>query len=297
MTQPASWSHYAAPRHAMRRLLISCHGAGEQSGPQPPFRRRSLPTRGLVYISEGHGEYEEYEPHGRKVPVLGPAVIWLTPGTLHGYGSDARGWSEHWVLFEGESFAAFEASGLGGHHRPVQALARPVDDADEIFDQLREAVGAVGPRAEIAASVATQRLLLAILDAADPVEGTTDGASVIDLVSRDATRPLSVAARAAAVGLSARELGVLVRAATGLTVNDFVIEVRIARAQSLLAETALDVGQIAAQVGYDDAAYFSRIFHRRAGAAPSAFRRQQSRGQIDENHPSRAESIPENPMI
>lgn len=132
MTQPSSWSHYAAPRHAMRRLLISCHGAGEQSGPQPPFRRRSLPTRGLVYISEGHGEYEEYEPHGRKVPVLGPAVIWLTPGTLHGYGSDARGWSEHWVLFEGESFAAFEASGLGGHHRPVQALARPVDDADEI---------------------------------------------------------------------------------------------------------------------------------------------------------------------
>ncbi len=89
----------------------------------------------------------------------------------------------------------------------------------------------------------------------------------------------------------------LVRAATGLTVNDFVIEVRIARAQSLLAETALDVGQIAAQVGYDDAAYFSRIFHRRTGAAPSAFRRQQSRGQIDENRPSRAESVPENPMI
>ncbi len=60
MTPTASWSHYASPRHAMRRFLISCHGAGEQAGLQPPFRQRALPTRGLVYISEGRGTYEEY---------------------------------------------------------------------------------------------------------------------------------------------------------------------------------------------------------------------------------------------
>jgi AraC-like DNA-binding protein len=281
MTPPGSWSHYASPRHVMRRFLISCHGAGEQSGPQPPFRRRALPTRGLVYVSEGRGAYEEYAPRGLRVPVEGPAVIWLTPGVLHGYGSDAGGWSEHWVLFEGEPFAAFETSGLGGRHRPVQKLVRPVADADAIFSELREAAAAVGPRAEIAASVATQRLLLAILDAADPAEGATDGASIVGLLTRDATRTLSVAARADAVGLTARELGEAVRAATGLTVNDFVIEVRIARAQSLLAETRLDVGQIAAQVGYDDAAYFSRIFHRRTGTAPSAFRRQQARAEVE----------------
>ena len=281
MTPPGSWSHYASPRHAMRRFLISCHGAGEQSGPQPPFRRRALPTRGLVYISEGCGAYEEYEPRGLRVPVEGPAVIWLTPGVLHGYGSDAGGWSEHWVLFEGEPFAAFETSGLGGRHRPVQKLVRPVEDAHAIFGELREAVAAVGPRAEIASSVATQRLLLAILDAVEPAEGATDGMTIVDRIAGGATRTLSVAARAAGVGLTTRELGEVVRAATGLTVNDFVIEVRIARAQSLLAETALDVGQIAARVGYDDAAYFSRVFRRRTGAAPSVFRRQQARTPID----------------
>lgn len=281
MNPPGSWSHYASPRHELRRSLISCHGAGEQAGPLPPFRRRALPTRGLVYISEGRGAYEEYEPRGLRVPIEGPAVIWLTPGVLHGYGSDAAGWSEHWVLFEGEAFAAFEASGLGGRHRPVQALVRPVEDASALFGALREAVAAVGPRAEIAASVTTQRLLLAVLDAAGPMDETAGVAAAVDLVARGATRALSVAARAAAVGLSARQLGDVVRAATGLTVNDFVIEVRIARAQSLLAETALDVGQIAGQVGYDDAAYFSRIFRRRTGVAPSVFRQQQARARID----------------
>lgn len=281
MTAPDSWSHYASPRHAMRRLLISCHGAGEQSGQLRPFSRRALPTRGLVYISEGRGTYEEYEPRGLRVPVEGPAVIWLTPGVPHGYGPDAGGWSEHWILFEGEQFVAFEASGLGGRLRPVQTLARPVDEAETIFGELRDAVAAVGPRSEIAASVATQRFLLAVLDAIDPADGDGDGASIVDLVARGAARSLSVADRAAEVGLTSRDLGEAVRAATGLTVNDFVIEVRLARAQALLAETGLDVGQIAARVGYDDAAYFSRIFSRRTGVSPSAFRRQQARAQSD----------------
>ncbi|WP_146115389.1 AraC family transcriptional regulator [Microbacterium sp. MYb62] len=281
MTAQGSWSHYASPRHALRRLLVSCHGAGEQSGPLRPFSRRALPTRGLVYVSEGRGTYEEYEPRSLRLPVEGPAVIWLTPGVRHGYGPDAGGWSEHWILFEGEPFAAFEGTGLGGRLRPVQSLARPVDEAEALFGELREAVAAVGPRSEVAASVAAQRLLLAILDALDPVEAAGEGGSVVDLIARDAARSLSVADRAGGVGLTARELGEAVRTATGLTVNDFVIEVRLTRAQTLLAETRLDVGQIAAQVGYEDAAYFSRIFSRRTGVSPSVFRRQQARVQND----------------
>lgn len=281
MTTPGSWSHYAAPRHALRRSLLSCHGAGEQTGHLPPFSRRALPTRGLVYISEGRGTYEEYEPRPLRLSVEGPAVMWLTPGVLHGYGPDADGWAEHWVLFEGEPYAAFEASGLGGRHRPVLTLSRPIDAAEEIFAELREAVGAVGPRSELAASVAAQRLLLAILDATDPIEVAAGGASVVDVVARSAARALSVGERAAEVGLTSRGLGEAVRAATGLTVNDFVIEVRMSRAQTLLAETRLDVGQVAVRVGYEDPAYFSRVFRRRAGISPSAFRRQQARSQGD----------------
>ncbi|WP_454114127.1 phytanoyl-CoA dioxygenase family protein [Microbacterium maritypicum] len=64
MTQPSSWSHYAAPRHAMRRLLISCHGAGEQSGPARGQRACALDVDplgdcpaeqgGLTYLEGSH---------------------------------------------------------------------------------------------------------------------------------------------------------------------------------------------------------------------------------------------------
>lgn len=275
MTQPAPWSHYASPRDATQRLVIACHGAGEQGGDVQPFTGRSLPMHALVYISEGRGTYQELHPRGLRMPVEAPAVIWLLPGVLHGYGPDAGGWTEHWVLFSGSPFAVFEELGLGHRHQPVQSLARPVAEVDELFAGLRDALSAVGPRAEIAASVATQQLLLAILDAGDGATATTP--PVVDLIVRGAARPLSVAARASEAGLTVRELGQVVKAATGLTVNELVIEVRIAQAQTLLAETRDDIGRIAARIGYDDAAYFSRLFRRRTGVSPSAFREQQSR--------------------
>ena len=277
MRQLDSWSHYASPRNAMRRFLLSCHGAGEQSGHLRPFRRRVLPTRGLVYVSAGSGMYEEHDPRDTRQTVEGPAVIWLAPGVMHGYGPDAAGWSEHWVLFEGEAYAAFEAGGLAAPRRAVQPLSRPIDAAPVIFGDLRDALAAVGPRSELAASVAVQRLLLAILDATDPAGAPVPEASAVDVVVRDAVLPLSVAERAAAVGLTPRELAAAVRGATGLPVNEYVIEVRIARARELLAGTRLDVGQVANRVGYDDAAYFSRLFRRRTGVAPSVFRAQQAR--------------------
>ena len=272
-----SWSLYASPRHALRLYLISCHGAGEQSGRVPPFTRRSLPTRALVYVSEGRGVYREYLPHQRELSIQAPALIWLAPGVEHGYGPDQAGWTEHWILFGGQSFAAFEDLGLGTRHRPVVALPKHIEGTSAVFAELRSSLGAVGARSEVAASLATQHFFLTVLDAMGDVDSSTDRTTLIDRIARDAVKPLTVGERAREVGVAPRELAETVRASTGLTLNDFVIEVRISRAQALLAETTLDIGRIADLVGYRDPAYFSRIFTRRVGAAPTIFRQQQSR--------------------
>ncbi|GAA3862371.1 helix-turn-helix domain-containing protein [Leifsonia kafniensis] len=270
------WSLYATPRNAVRQFLIACHGAGEQTGFSPPFRQRKLPTRGLVYISAGHGTSTS-GPGSPAVTVQAPAVIWLFPGVEHGYGPDAAGWSEHWILFAGESFAAFEELGLGNRHQPVLALERVIRDATVLFDDLRTALTTVGARSELAASLATQRILLAIVDAAGSNTGATDLPSFLNVLTQDAPRQMSVAARARRVGMSVGMVSASVKDATGRSLNDFVIEVRIAKAQALLAETQLDIGVIAERVGYGDAAYFSRLFTRRVGVAPTVFRLQQAR--------------------
>lgn len=270
------WSLYATPRNTVRQFLIACLGAGEQSGFLPPFRRRKLPTRGLVYISSGRGTFTSGSGSA-EITIQAPAVVWLFPGVEHGYGPDANGWTEHWILFAGESFAAFEELGLASRHQPVLSLEREIADAGSLFDTLRTSLGTVGARSELAASLGTQRVLLAILDASHESNAANDLPAFLTVVTRDATRPMSVAARAERVGFSVGKLSAQVREATGRTLNDFVIDVRIAQAQALLAETDLDVGVIATRMGYDDPAYFSRLFTRRVGIAPTVFRQQQVR--------------------
>ncbi len=54
-------------------------------------------------------------------------------------------------------------------------------------------------------------------------------------------------------------------------------ELRLNSSRDLLCSTDLSVGQIAFFCGYDDALYFSRIFRKRYGVSPSAYRRNSER--------------------
>jgi len=62
------------------------------------------------------------------------------------------------------------------------------------------------------------------------------------------------------------------RATTGLSALDLLHERLVLEARRLLAYTEAPVGEVARELGFDDAAYFSRFFARRAGAAPLAYR-------------------------
>ena len=61
---------------------------------------------------------------------------------------------------------------------------------------------------------------------------------------------------------------------TGIGVIDFLNQIRIDKAVYYLNTSDLPVQQIAEQVGYEDANYFSRLFRKRTGYSPSAYRMQ-----------------------
>ncbi|HET6354107.1 helix-turn-helix transcriptional regulator, partial [Streptomyces sp.] len=95
--------------------------------------------------------------------------------------------------------------------------------------------------------------------------------------ARDAFRPLSVAEHAARHGMTPAELRTAVRRGAGCSPKDYLLGIRLGRAKELLAATELPVAAVARRVGYEDPAYFSRLFTRRVGTAPIRFREQQGR--------------------
>ncbi|NHN33696.1 AraC family transcriptional regulator [Paenibacillus agricola] len=72
--------------------------------------------------------------------------------------------------------------------------------------------------------------------------------------------------------ISSRQLNRIFKESLGMTVVDMVHKIRIERAKHLLVETDEKVITIAGKVGYEDPAFFSRLFHRQVGCSPGKYR-------------------------
>jgi signal transduction histidine kinase/DNA-binding response OmpR family regulator len=83
-----------------------------------------------------------------------------------------------------------------------------------------------------------------------------------------------VDALAALLGLSHAQLNRRVMAATGQSVSNYMMRVRLCRAKKLLkGSPQMPISEVAQKCGFGDMAYFSRIFKQNAGITPSQYRR------------------------
>ena len=77
---------------------------------------------------------------------------------------------------------------------------------------------------------------------------------------------------AGTLGVTPDHLSRCCRVSTGLGALDLMHERLVLEARRLLAYTPTAVGEIAHQLGFDDSGYFSRLFTKRSGQSPSAYR-------------------------
>lgn len=274
------WSSYRYPALPLRDLGLACLGAGEQSGALPSFSGRTLSSHAVLIVSEGSGHFTVNNLH---FGVQAPAIIWLFPGVSHGYGPGPMGWKEHWALFTGPTARAMEELGGFAREQPIVQLDDfPHGFTEEtlgLFAALRAALETGGPQGDLEASVLCQRVLVEAgkhrTAGGDGLKGKDE--QLLSKLHETAHLPLTLSQLAASLKVSVPELRHAVQAVTGVGPKELVIQLRISRAQSLLADTDLPVQRIATLTGYDDPAYFSRLFTKKTGSSPSRFRREHHR--------------------
>ncbi|NGN67456.1 AraC family transcriptional regulator [Streptomyces sp. A7024] len=268
-----SWMRYFSPSPVHQRLGLVCLGVGLQYGALPTVGPRTLDHHVAVVVSSGSGWFRA----GARPPVAvrAPALLWLVPGTAHHYGPDAgKGWDEAFVDFAGPAVDAYAELGCIDGDNPVV----PLGDADTpraVITRIARAARRGNPLLELETAAGVHELLVTLRRARADIGG--DGHPVLAALARDAFLPLSVAEHAARHGMTTAELRTAVRRAAGCSPKDYLLGIRLSRAKELLAATELPVAAVARRVGYDDPAYFSRLFTRRVGTAPVRFREQQGR--------------------
>ncbi|MEU9094819.1 helix-turn-helix domain-containing protein [Streptomyces sp. NPDC048428] len=285
---PHSW--YPIPTPGVEELGLALTGAGRIEAQGRKVTGRALPAYGAVLVMRGSGGLS----HGRSPAschrIAEGTLFWLPPYVPHSYGPDRGTWSERWVLFQGPATTAYEKLGLLGAGEPT---IRPPDPRklECAFDELADVAARPASLArDLAAGAALQRLIALATSCGSAPKTTRPslGEQVVALLEEYAFEPLSLTHLARRLTVAPDTLTAAVRQTTGCTPTDYLLRVRIMRAKVLLTTTDLAVAAVGRRVGYQDPAYFSRLFAHRVGLPPSAFRRQQrtTRARADQLGPT-----------
>lgn len=224
----------------------------------------------LGFVSEGTAVYAFPNDHREEVVTRG-SFIWLPLGTHRSMQVTGGPVLLHSLRFRIDGAIALE---LPRNPDVVEALN------PGYFDTLYKAIERQWVQRFAYGDMETAGLALQILggflranhDATFPPHLRYRVHAVLSYISENYTdRRLTLGHLAAVAGWSGRHLISAFRKVTGETPMAYVRRLRINLSLDLLALGSLTVTEVAQQVGFEDPAYFSRVFSRHMGAPPSAY--------------------------
>ncbi len=252
-------------------------GAGTIRAKRATVEDRVLGRHALVLIVAGRGWFRSGR-ESRSTVSAGDLLV-LFPEVSHGYGPTEPGlWDEHWVMVSGHQPAAWEADLLFDRSRP---LLHPGCDA-----------GLVRAFAALPGlwrgGMDQPRLVARVHDLlVEALRLDREQALAASQQQRDTTRRLDAARRelserlhlpcawdrvARGHGFSPERFRKLYRLRFGVAPARDRLGMRIALAQSLLAEGQTDAAAIAERCGFCHSAHLHRHFRAIAGMTPAAWR-------------------------
>jgi AraC-like DNA-binding protein len=231
----------------------------------------------IIYIPSGRGALQ-CGAQQKRYEIEPGTVFLLFPGVWHRYAPDIKtGWTEHWMECTGAAFDRALKQRVIHWDRPVLRVGISPDLIDAFQLCHRWARRATSARAAALASLGLH--LLAVLDnivSTDrpPARGDDVIQEAQALITERFQERLDMRELAESLSVSYSWLRQTFKARTGLSPKQFHLQIRLQRAQDLLANTSRSVKEVAEILGFDSPYHLSAQFKQRVGTAPREWRRQ-----------------------
>lgn len=258
--------HYPDPPAVAPGLVITGFAVRERMAPRIVERRNGTED---AFIAAFHQDTVVDADGSHPGPL---AMVW-SAGAPQRYGVASGDWLHSWLHARGEALdAAFLAEGVPRDRPLVACDPARLEHILRLLHQECTGVEAADPEVLLALI----RLLARVLGRHHRTVG--EGRIAEELVrlrfrlEREPGRAWTIADMAAACGWSSAHFTRQFTTAFGMPPMECLIRMRLRRARHLLADHRRGIAEVAAEVGYPELAYFSRLFRARFGVSPSATR-------------------------
>ena len=252
---------------------------------QKPYAHcdRVAPFNVLIYLIKGEMEIiEDGTPY-----TLTPNTVFLLRNGLHHWGEKtfSIGTAWYYVHFYAEEsdFPPMETGKKREDRLCIteEEYERSVEIPKIIHlssDSIRESFSALcdyhNSRNHLKASLALWDILISLnKSAGSPGTGLSRRTkALMSYIEQNFARNITPHEIEENSGLSYKYAGSLFKEETGFTIHSYQLTLRIESAKKALRESRKTVSEIAAENGFYDAFYFSRIFKRETGISPAKYR-------------------------
>ncbi len=230
----------------------------------------------VVYVNSGAGEFEGSRRGGVEKVAAGD-VLWITPGQWHRYRPDPRtGWSEWWLELEGPVLGRLTEAGL----LPSRAVRRTGIDG-ETFSAILMRLHAGLAQGDVAGQAAEALRLLGCLagrEAGEEVPVLRAVRRAERLLAERLENPPEMPALARELKVGYANFRREFKRRTGLAPRQYLMRLRLEKAQRLLGSSPAKLEEIAERLGFSSAFHLSAAFKARFGVAPAIWRSGQGGG-------------------
>lgn len=242
-------------------------------------RGRILNDYYLIFISRGAGSFGTADMPA--VTVETGTCFFLYPGIWHRYKPDSKsGWEEYWIGFNGSYIEQ-----LMKQFFPVNTPFVNVGLNKEmlvLFRRLTDTVltAYIGYPQQIAGIVLQILGLVNTLSSSKSYEHDPVGQLIAKarfILEQSFEKQLDMEDLARQLPMGYASFRKAFKRISGESPNQYHLHLRLNRAKDLLTSTALHINEIADQTGFESVYYFSKVFKKKNGVSPNAFRKTQER--------------------
>lgn len=251
-------------------------------GHPPPYsfkweNGRVLQEFQLIYISKGKGIFESASCP--PTAVSAGTVFLLFPFEWHRYRPDTdTGWDEWWTGCKGPVLDNLLRRQFFSPKQPLLHIGYR-EELTQIFQQIIEQSREEKPGYQPLIAGAVLHLFGWIHALGRQGESPADDGLVAKArlyIRTHLAEDISFEALSAELQVSYSSFRKVFKQQTGMPPHQYLLDLRMEKARSLLAAGDLPVKAIAVEAGFESAFYFSKIFRKKMGITPVEYRKQTS---------------------